>query len=69
MADFTLTTGSDTVTGTDTDDTVYADWGTLNSGDSLIGGAGTDSWQPSRVLKASHSRAVLPIFIWATNRL
>src|SRR6476620_11282926 len=48
MADFTLTTGSDNVTGTDANDTVYATsspylMGTLNSGDSLTGGAGTDT--------------------------
>ena len=42
MADFTLTTGSDNVTGTTTNDTVYATAATLNSGDSLTGGAGTD---------------------------
>ena len=42
MADFTLTTGSDTVTGTADDDTVYGTEATLNSGDSLTGGAGTD---------------------------
>ena len=45
MADFTLTTGSDTVTGTDGDDTVNGtgSGGTLNPGDSLTGGAGTDT--------------------------
>ena len=43
MADFTLTTGSDTVTGTDGNDTVNGTAATLNSGDSLTGGAGTDT--------------------------
>ena len=43
MANFTLTTGSDTVTGTDTDDTVYGTTGTLNPSDSLTGGPGTDT--------------------------
>src|SRR5687768_12102503 len=49
MADFELTYGSDTVTGTDTDDTVYGVGGnlpfpsTLNSEDRLTGGAGTDT--------------------------
>ena len=47
---FTLTTGSDTVTGTAANDTVYGTGlspfsvaATLNSGDSLTGGAGTDT--------------------------
>src|SRR6478609_8472622 len=43
MANFTLTTGSDTVTGTATNDTVNGTAATLNSGDSLTGGAGTDT--------------------------
>jgi hypothetical protein len=34
MADFTLTTGSDTVTGTESNDTVSGTAATLNSGDS-----------------------------------
>src|SRR3954451_24786296 len=42
MANFTLTTGSDTVTGTAGNDTVNGTAATLNAGDSLIGGAGTD---------------------------
>ena len=33
MAVFTLTTGSDTVIGTDTDDTVYGTSATLNAGE------------------------------------
>ena len=40
---FTLTTGSDTVTGTAGNDTVNGTAATLNSGDSLTGGAGTDT--------------------------
>ena len=43
MAIFTLTTGSDTVAGTDTDDTVNGTAATLNAGDSLTSGAGTDT--------------------------
>ena len=48
MADFTLSYGYDIVTGTDGDDTVYGtgrgtNWQTLNPGDSLTGGAGTDT--------------------------
>ena len=43
MADFTLTTGSDTVTGTASNDTVNGTAATLNAGDSLTGGAGTDT--------------------------
>src|SRR6476620_7110633 len=48
MAEFTLRYGPDTVTGTDGDDTVYGtgrptSWPTLNPGDSLTGGAGTDT--------------------------
>ena len=39
---FTLTTGSDTVTGTASNDTVNGTAATLNAGDSLTGGAGTD---------------------------
>ena len=42
MADFTLTTGADTVAGGAADDTAYATAATLNAGDSLTGGAGTD---------------------------
>ena len=42
MADFTLTAGADTVVGGAADDTVYATAATLNAGDSLTGGAGTD---------------------------
>jgi len=40
---FTLTTGSDTVTGTASNDTVNGTEATLNSGDSLTGGAGLDT--------------------------
>src|SRR5262249_26491175 len=43
MANFTLTSGSDTVVGTSIDDTVNGTAATLNSGDSLTGGAGTDT--------------------------
>ena len=43
MADFTLTTGSDTVTGTASNDTVNGSAATLNYGDILTGGAGTDT--------------------------
>ena len=39
---FTLTAGADTVVGGAADDTVYATAATLNAGDSLTGGAGTD---------------------------
>src|SRR4051794_8232892 len=42
MANFTLTAGTDTVVGGAADDTVYATAATLNAGDSLTGGAGTD---------------------------
>src|SRR5262245_55662220 len=42
MANFTLTVGADTVVGGAADDTVYATSVTLNAGDSLTGGAGTD---------------------------
>ena len=42
MADFTLTSGADTVVGGPADDTVFATAATLNAGDSLTGGAGTD---------------------------
>ena len=38
-----LTAGSDTVTGTATNDTVNGTAATLNAGDSLAGGAGTDT--------------------------
>jgi hypothetical protein len=40
---FTLTAGSDTVTGTTGNDTVNGTAATLNAGDSLTGGAGTDT--------------------------
>jgi len=43
MATYTLTTGSDNVTGTSNNDTVNGTAATLNSGDSLSGGAGTDT--------------------------
>ena len=43
MAVFTLTTGSDTIAGTAADDTVNGTAATLNPGDSLTGGAGTDT--------------------------
>src|SRR5260221_11956369 len=50
MADFTLTPGDDTFIGTADDDTVYAtgfdryaNVESLNSGDSLTGGGGTDT--------------------------
>ena len=39
LADFALTTGADTVTGTAINDTVYATAATLNAGESLTGGA------------------------------
>src|SRR5712672_1072696 len=42
MANFSLTTDADTVVGGAADDTVYATAATLNAGDSLTGGAGTD---------------------------
>jgi hypothetical protein len=42
MANFSLTTGADTVVGGASDDTVYGTAATLNAGDSLTGGAGTD---------------------------
>ena len=42
MANFTLTVNADTVVGTAADDTVSATAGSLNEGDSLTGGAGTD---------------------------
>jgi hypothetical protein len=42
MANFSLTVGADTVAGSAADDTVYATGATLNAGDSLTGGAGTD---------------------------
>ena len=42
MANFTLTAGADTMVGGAADDTVYATAATLNAGDSLTGGAGTD---------------------------
>ncbi len=41
-ADFILTTGSDTVAGTTGDDTVNGTAATLNAGDRLTGGAGSD---------------------------
>jgi RTX calcium-binding nonapeptide repeat (4 copies) len=43
MANFTLTVGADTVTGTAGDDTVNGTAATLYAGDSLTGGAGTDT--------------------------
>ena len=43
MTDFTLTTADDIITGTAANDTVYGTVATLNSGDSLTGGAGTDT--------------------------
>src|SRR5262245_36729278 len=43
MANFTLTTGADTVVGSASDDTVNGTSSTLNAGDSLTGGAGTDA--------------------------
>ncbi|MEY9131932.1 uncharacterized protein YbdZ (MbtH family) [Bradyrhizobium diazoefficiens] len=43
MTNFTLTTGIDTIIGTAADDTVNATAATLSSGDSLTGGAGTDT--------------------------
>src|SRR5262245_45835309 len=43
MAIFRLTAGADTVTGTGNDDTVYGELLTLNAGDRLTGGAGTDT--------------------------
>ena len=42
MTNFTLTSGADTVVGGPADDTVYATAATLNAGDSLTGGSGTD---------------------------
>ena len=42
MANFTLTVGADTVVGGAADDTVNGTAATLNAGDSLTGGAGTD---------------------------
>jgi hypothetical protein len=42
MANFTPTTGADTVVGSASDDTVNGTAATLNAGDSLTGGAGTD---------------------------
>ena len=42
---FSLTAGADTVVGGAADDTVYATAATLNAGDSLTGGAGTDVLQ------------------------
>src|SRR3984893_10773221 len=39
---FTLTTGPDTVTGTANNDTVNGTAATLNAGDRLSGGSGTD---------------------------
>jgi Ca2+-binding RTX toxin-like protein len=43
MANFTLTAGADTITGTADDDTVSGTWATFDSWDSLTGGAGTDT--------------------------
>src|SRR6478672_4085506 len=45
MANFTLTVGADTVAGDAADDTAYGTAATLNAGDSLTGGAGTDVLQ------------------------
>jgi hypothetical protein len=42
MADFTLTVGADTVSGTASNDTVNGTAATLGAGDSLAGGGGTD---------------------------
>jgi hypothetical protein len=42
MTDFSLTTGNDTIVTSSSGSTVYATAGTLNAGDSLTGGAGTD---------------------------
>ena len=42
MANFALTVGADTVVGGAADDTVNGTAATLNAGDSLTGGAGTD---------------------------
>jgi hypothetical protein len=42
MATFTLTTGADTFVGGPGANTVYGTAATLNAGDSLTGGAGTD---------------------------
>ena len=43
MATYTLTTGNDTIVGTSGDDTVYATAATLNAGDRLTGGGGSDT--------------------------
>jgi Ca2+-binding RTX toxin-like protein len=43
MANFSLTAEADTFTGTSTNDTVYGTLETVNSGDSLTGGAGLDT--------------------------
>ena len=43
MAVFTLTTGNDTIVAPDEGSTVFATAATLNPGDSLTGGAGTDT--------------------------
>jgi endoglucanase len=42
MANFSLTVGADSVVGGAADDTVFGTASTLNAGDSLTGGAGTD---------------------------
>ena len=42
MADYSLTTGNDTLVAPASGSTVYATAATLNAGDSLTGGAGTD---------------------------
>ncbi|MGK4277410.1 hypothetical protein, partial [Escherichia coli] len=42
MANFTLTVSADTVAGGAADDTAYGTAATLNAGDKLTGGAGTD---------------------------
>ncbi|MEJ0078342.1 MAG: hypothetical protein WDO17_23445 [Alphaproteobacteria bacterium] len=49
MADFSLTTGPDTINGTGADDTVNGTAATLNAGDRLTGGAGTDGSGTSRI--------------------
>ena len=56
MAKFTLTTGSNTVTGTAGDDTVYGTAATLNSGDSLTGGAGLETPRSPAVVSSKSMR-------------
>ena len=43
---YKLTTGNDTIVGTSGNDTVYATAATLNAGDQLTGGGGTDTSGP-----------------------